>query len=237
MGKLLSVIQAVVPTTCHPPWKRTISSGSPGRGPAGSPAPPGCRHDIWCVPTRVTARGGGVSRGVGSGRQEWGKGGGKLRQAQVGCEGRARGRWQLGRKLDFSASRGSCDLRCAMQSALPPPPFSNTQAPSSSRQRLPRRDGELGASDLLHKDWRHRASPEQSRELPLLPSFCRLCHLEHEMRAEQAQAGLRRPCVGRRNLASLRLGTAEPPSGQKGALEGEHLTWAPKSRMRPNQGC
>ncbi|XP_040614040.1 uncharacterized protein LOC106022350 isoform X2 [Mesocricetus auratus] len=38
---------AVVPTTCHPPWKRTISSGSPGRGLARSPAPPGCRHDIW----------------------------------------------------------------------------------------------------------------------------------------------------------------------------------------------
>lgn len=155
MGKLLSVIQAVVPTTCHPPWKRTISSGSPGRGPARSPAPPGCRHDIWCVPTRVTARGGGVRRGVGSGRQEWGEGGGKLRQAQVGCEGRARGRWQLGRKLDFSASRGSCDLRCAMQSVAPPHQYTHTP-PALPTHRHPASAGRHSLGGM--ENWGHRTS-------------------------------------------------------------------------------
>lgn len=135
----------------------------------------------------------------------------------------------------FSVQRQLRSAVCDAVSPHPPtrpPAPSNTQAPSSSRQRLPRRDGELGAPDLLHKDWQHRASPEQGRELPVLPPLCGLCHLEHEMRAEQAQAGLRRPCMGRQNLASLRLGTTEPPSGQKGSLEGEKISPGPL-----NQEC
>lgn len=67
-------------------------------------------------------------------------GGTRRHRAEVGCEGRERGRWQLEENWIFQLSRGGWDLRCAAQAPFP----QRTPAPSSGQAGTPGEDGDGG---------------------------------------------------------------------------------------------